>query len=466
MEKAIEAFATAVEDADVAVFYYAGHGMQHQGVNYLMPVDANLQSAAGLRRLTKLNDIVADVKRARTLRIMILDACRDNPLLDVLEDAPAAAASRSARSVGLAKLSTRTAGGGDPAAAAPAGAATSSSTPPRPGSTAADGRGRNSPFSAAFVRNVETEGQEVVALVRRVALSVQQETNGGSGRSCRSRSRSSSTSSRDRRSRRPPCSSCFPLPSRTRSAPSSPRLDAIVGAASEQDRVQTAARADGAGVGDGVSVGPQAGPAGDRAAERVRPPRQDAQGDRGIPPPDGERAGHRARSSRSPRRPSRRAAGRTCRRPTRRWPRRRRATTRPSGRAPRRSIAHAATAPPCPSSAATSPRPTIARRRQRSSISRRPRTRPRPTSRTRRAGSRSPEARCSSTAPISSPTMSCARRSASSRARPCARYEQIVPTSDEHKRLVAAYDGDRARQHRRRADEPRAAGCRATTAPR
>jgi uncharacterized caspase-like protein len=79
MEKAIEAFATAVEGADVAVFYYAGHGMQHQGVNYLMPIDANLQSAAGLRRLTRLNDIVADVKRARTLRIMILDACRDNP---------------------------------------------------------------------------------------------------------------------------------------------------------------------------------------------------------------------------------------------------------------------------------------------------------------------------------------------------------------------------------------------------
>ena len=114
MEKAIETFATAVEDADVAVFYYAGHGMQHQGVNYLMPIDANLQNAAGLRRLTKLNDIVADVKRARTLRIMILDACRDNPLVDVLENAPAVVASRGSRSVGLAKLSPE-----PPAAAIP-----------------------------------------------------------------------------------------------------------------------------------------------------------------------------------------------------------------------------------------------------------------------------------------------------------------------------------------------------------
>jgi hypothetical protein len=49
-----------------------------------MPTDANLQNAAGLRRLTKLNDIVADVKRAKALRIMIIDACRDNPLADRL----------------------------------------------------------------------------------------------------------------------------------------------------------------------------------------------------------------------------------------------------------------------------------------------------------------------------------------------------------------------------------------------
>src|SRR5436190_1332053 len=173
MEKAIEAFATAVEGADVALFYYAGHGMQHQGVNYLMPTDANLQNAAGLRRLTKLNDVVADVKRARTLRIMILDACRDNPLVDVLENSPSAVASRGVRSVGLAKLS-RTAGSGDPGAAAPSRGGDIIVYAAESGHTAADGVGRNSPFSAAFVRNVETEGQEVVALVRRRALSGRQ----------------------------------------------------------------------------------------------------------------------------------------------------------------------------------------------------------------------------------------------------------------------------------------------------
>ena len=78
------------------------------------------------------------------------------------------AASRSARSVGLAKLS-RTAGGGDPGAAAPSRGGDIIVYAAEAGRTAADGVGRNSPFSAAFVRNVETEGQEVVALMRRVA---------------------------------------------------------------------------------------------------------------------------------------------------------------------------------------------------------------------------------------------------------------------------------------------------------
>src|ERR1044072_3003764 len=76
MQTAIDEFSGKVDGADVALFYYAGHAMQHQGINYLMPVDANLTSAAGLRRMTKLNDVVSDVKRAKALRIMVIDACR------------------------------------------------------------------------------------------------------------------------------------------------------------------------------------------------------------------------------------------------------------------------------------------------------------------------------------------------------------------------------------------------------
>lgn len=104
MEKSVKEFAAKTETADVALFYYAGHGLQHQGVNYLIPTDASLQSAAGLRRLIKLNDIVADVRRAKAIRILVLDACRDNPLGDVIEPQIAKAESGRSRSVGLAKL--------------------------------------------------------------------------------------------------------------------------------------------------------------------------------------------------------------------------------------------------------------------------------------------------------------------------------------------------------------------------
>ena len=101
IEKALEEFAGEAESADVALFYFAGHAMQHDGVNYLMPVDANLSSQAGLRRMTRLNDIVADVKRAKALRIMIVDACRDNPLAAKLDakgqGVPAGATSSSMR---------------------------------------------------------------------------------------------------------------------------------------------------------------------------------------------------------------------------------------------------------------------------------------------------------------------------------------------------------------------------------
>jgi hypothetical protein len=175
MEMAIEDFASKAEGSDVALFYYAGHALQHQAVNYLMPIDANLQNAAGLRRLTKLNDIVSDVKRAKTLRILIVDACRDNPLAERLQDATGPA--NGTRSVGLAKLSR----GFNQADASDGSAIRGGDIivyAAEAGRTASDGTGRNSPFSAAFLRHMETEGQEIVALMRRVTTNVQQETNG------------------------------------------------------------------------------------------------------------------------------------------------------------------------------------------------------------------------------------------------------------------------------------------------
>jgi uncharacterized caspase-like protein len=176
MQAAIDDFSAKVEGADVALFYYAGHAMQHQGVNYLMPVDANLTSAAGLRRMTKLNDIVSDVKRAKALRIMVIDACRDNPLTDKLDGGTQVAG--ASRSAGLAKISRTMARKGLPTAEPVSQGGDIIVYAAEAGRTAADGTGRNSPFSGAFVKYVETEGQEVVGLMRRITTSVQEETRG------------------------------------------------------------------------------------------------------------------------------------------------------------------------------------------------------------------------------------------------------------------------------------------------
>ena len=78
-------FARAAREADVALFYYSGHAMQFAGINYLMPVDARLTDEADLRRLAKIDDIVADLQQAKNLRILVLDSCRDNPLAEELK---------------------------------------------------------------------------------------------------------------------------------------------------------------------------------------------------------------------------------------------------------------------------------------------------------------------------------------------------------------------------------------------
>src|ERR1700759_3975303 len=67
-------FARAARTADVAMFYYSGHALQFAGVNYIVPVDAQLRDEADLRRMLKVDDVVADLQQARNLRILVLDS--------------------------------------------------------------------------------------------------------------------------------------------------------------------------------------------------------------------------------------------------------------------------------------------------------------------------------------------------------------------------------------------------------
>ncbi|MCK1287956.1 caspase family protein [Bradyrhizobium sp. 44] len=149
-------FARAASKADVAMFYYSGHAMQYNGVNYLMPVDAVLSDEADLKRFVRVDDIVNDLQQAKNLRILILDSCRDNPLAETLK-----------RSAGMTRAASI--GRGLSKVEAPRGTIVSFST--QSGQTAADGSGRNSPYTTAFLKHIE-EPQEIGEVFRDISSDV------------------------------------------------------------------------------------------------------------------------------------------------------------------------------------------------------------------------------------------------------------------------------------------------------
>jgi uncharacterized caspase-like protein len=77
-------FARRARDADIAIFYFSGHALQLADINFLMPIDAKLTDEADLRRATRVDDIVAELQQAKNLKVLGLDACRDNPLAEGL----------------------------------------------------------------------------------------------------------------------------------------------------------------------------------------------------------------------------------------------------------------------------------------------------------------------------------------------------------------------------------------------
>ena len=164
MDNAFRRFARAMDGADAAVFFYAGHGMQYQGANYLMPVDAKLEHEADLPyEMAQLDNVLADMARVNGTRIAILDACRNNPLERKLKlrlattrgIAPTRGFNRVKRSEGLlVAFATQT------------------------GEVAEDGVGKNSPFHKALLTHIETPGLEVGPLFRRVASAVNGATGG------------------------------------------------------------------------------------------------------------------------------------------------------------------------------------------------------------------------------------------------------------------------------------------------
>jgi formylglycine-generating enzyme required for sulfatase activity len=80
MARVIDEFQTIADASDVAVFFYSGHGIEMNGTNYLVPIDAKLERETDVRRQAiDLDEVIASVKGARKLQLILLDACRDNP---------------------------------------------------------------------------------------------------------------------------------------------------------------------------------------------------------------------------------------------------------------------------------------------------------------------------------------------------------------------------------------------------
>jgi hypothetical protein len=145
MRQAINDFADTARDSDVAVVYYSGHGIEVNGVNYLIPVDAVLNRDSDVPYETvSLDNLVQLLEPARRLRLVMLDACRDNPFTRSMKRS---AGTRSA-SRGLAAVE-------------PTSANTVIAFAAKAGSFALDGNEHNSPYATAILNNLATPGLEL-----------------------------------------------------------------------------------------------------------------------------------------------------------------------------------------------------------------------------------------------------------------------------------------------------------------
>ncbi len=161
----IDDFARALEGADVGLFFYAGHGLQINEKNYLVSTEAKLESTFLVPSETIELDAIIRLMESKTgTNLIFLDACRNNPLTDNLKRNLAAINRSVSVGRGLARIE-------------PTGRDTLVAFSSAPGQEAADGRGRNSPFTASLVRHLPKPGLEVSVMLKEVTADVRRDTN-------------------------------------------------------------------------------------------------------------------------------------------------------------------------------------------------------------------------------------------------------------------------------------------------
>jgi uncharacterized caspase-like protein len=161
LRRVVRDFSGTVRDADVAVVYYAGHGIEVDGANYLIPADAKLESDFDVEDETlSLERILKSLDQARQLRLVILDACRDNPFANQMKRTVASRAIGR----GLAKIE-------------PPSSGTLIAFAARAGAVASDGDGTNSPFTTALMRHITQPGLDLRLAFGKVRDDVIRATN-------------------------------------------------------------------------------------------------------------------------------------------------------------------------------------------------------------------------------------------------------------------------------------------------
>lgn len=145
MRRALRHFGDQAENADIAVIYYAGHGVEVDGTNYLIPADAVLKRDTDVYdEAVSVDRLLVAVQPAKRLRLIILDACRNNPFTKTMKRMIATRAIGR----GLAKVE-------------PAGPNTLIAFAAKAGSTAEDGDGKDSPFAVALAAHLTTPGLDL-----------------------------------------------------------------------------------------------------------------------------------------------------------------------------------------------------------------------------------------------------------------------------------------------------------------
>src|SRR4051812_17911416 len=159
-------FGKKAQGADVALFFYAGHGIAISGTNYLLPIDADIKSEMDVKLGAAINiDLTLDQTMGDAkVKLVFLDACRDNPFAAKIRSAKA---TRSVNvQTGLAEMKS--------------GEGTLIAFATGPGQTALDGEvGTNSPFTRALMANIATPGVEIQQAMTKVRAQVNEETNKG-----------------------------------------------------------------------------------------------------------------------------------------------------------------------------------------------------------------------------------------------------------------------------------------------